>query len=187
LAVFTPTGVAVPEPVNPDPVAAVVDGSAYLEAAALTVWQNEIDPDETANRSEQTGSSIEQLAVERAMVFVRTSGQAIQRHWASLADESKLIVLGSSLGALMIGLILGLAAPERASAIVTAALGSGLWLYCFAWLSVSESAPWVGSLDLGARGWAVVWAVTALIGTGSQLLLWSRKQKPKACPEAAAH
>lgn len=187
LAVFTPTGPVAPEPTATDPVATVFDGRAYLEAAAITVWQDNVETGEVTPNDGLSEPTLEQRAMDRAMAFVRTTGSAIQRHWASLSDESKLIVLGSTLGALMFGLILGLAAPERASAVVTAALGSGLWLYCFAWLSVSESAPWVDSLDLGARGWAVVWAVTAMIGTGSQLLLWSRKHKPKVPVEAGAH
>ncbi len=184
LAVFTPMVVDSEESVASEPFAALVGDRATIDAVALTLMQEDSPVTNESPDESRHGETIEQVAIDRAMVFIGTTGSALRSHWAGLANDAKLIVLGSTLGALMFGLILGLAAPERASAVVTAALGSGLWLYCFAWLSVSESAPWVSSLDFGARGWALVWAVTALVGTGSQLLLWSRK-KPKAAPEPA--
>lgn len=94
-------------------------------------------------------------AADRAQRFVRDSAQAIRARFDTLAETDRLKVLGSTLGGLIAGLILGLAAPGRASAMVTAAFGSGLWLYCFAWLSVQQNAPWADSLTLGPGGWAI--------------------------------
>lgn len=168
LAIYSPVPVPAPLPDGVDPVVQR-DDSAYVEAASIVLQDGASGP-----VAEDT--TIEELAVERATVFVRATGEAVAGHWSALEEHARLIVLGSTLGALMFGLILGLAAPERASAVVTAALGSGLWLYCFAWISVEEGAPWAGSLDLGARGWAITWAVTAAVGAGAQVLLWSRKK-----------
>jgi hypothetical protein len=166
-----------------EPVAAVVD-SSYAEAAQIVA---QAAGDGAAGESaDGRDATMEEMAIERAAVFVRATGDALAGQWSALEENARLIVLGTTLGALMFGLILGLAAPERASAVVTAALGSGLWLYCFAWLSVEEGAPWAGSLDLGARGWAIAWAVAAAVGVGAQVLLWPRRKAAKSGGEAGS-
>ena len=177
LAIYSPVPPPETVPDGTDPVALVGD-PVYFEAASI-VMQGE------ASATDPSEVSIREVASERAVAFVRATGDALAAHWAGLEETSRLIVLGSTLGALMFGLVLGLAAPERASAVVTAALGSALWLYCFAWLSVEEGAPWAGSLEIGARGWAIAWAATAAVGAGAQLLLWSRRKKSGEAGEGA--
>lgn len=122
---------------------------------------------------------------QRAQRFVRDSAQAVTTRFGTLSEPDRLKVLGSTLGGLIAGLILGLAAPGRASAMVTAAFGSGLWLYCFAWLSVQQNAPWADALRLGPGGWAITWAIATAAGVAAQLLLWGRKpHKPSEAPAA---
>jgi len=174
LAIYSPVPPPETVPEGTDPVALVGD-PVYFEAASIVMQSDEASTD----------ASIREVASERAVAFVRATGDALAAHWAGLEETSRLIVLGSTLGALMFGLVLGLAAPERASAVVTAALGSALWLYCFAWLSVEEGAPWADSLEIGARGWAIAWAATAAVGAGAQLLLWSRRKQTGEAGEGA--
>lgn len=169
LAIYSPVPPVETVPDGADPVAMVGD-PVYFEAASIVM---QADPDAGLDAD----ATIREVASERAVAFVRATGDALAAHWGGLEESRRLIVLGSTLGALMFGLILGLMAPERASAVVTAALGSALWLYCFAWLSVEEGAPWAGSLEIGARGWAIAWAATAAVGAGAQVLLWSRQKK----------
>jgi hypothetical protein len=153
-----------------DPVT-MVDTALYVEAAAIV-----IQDDGSADGGPP--ATIERVVSDRALAFVGATADAVGGYWNAMPERSRLMVLASTVGSLMFGLLLGLVAPERASAVVTASLGSGLWLYCFAWLSAAENAPWTGSLDLGARGWAIAWAVTAAVGFAAQLLLWSGKKKP---------
>ncbi len=180
LAVYSPGVVPIVEPEGgaqmQDPVT-MVDPGLYVEAAAM-VMQND------GAGEDSDGATIQRVVGERAMAFVGATANAVGGYWDAMPERSRLMVLASTVGSLMFGLLLGLVAPERASAVVTASLGSGLWLYCFAWLSVAENAPWAGSLNLGARGWAIAWAVTAAVGFGAQLLLWSGKKKPKEAVEA---
>ncbi len=169
-----PDAVALPQ----DPVT-MVDTAVYIEAASMV-----IQDDGSAGGGD--GPTIEQVVGDRALAFVGATADAIGGYWEAMPERSRLMVLASTVGSLAFGLLLGLIAPQRASAVVTASLGSGLWLYCFAWLSAAENAPWASSLDLGARGWAIAWAVTAAVGFGAQLLLWSgKKKKPKEASDSS--
>lgn len=135
---------------------------------------------------EQTVSEATAVVAERASRFVRESMHAVTQRFDTLSEHDRLTVLGSTLGGLLIGLIAGLAAPGRASALVTAAFGSGLWLYCFAWLSVQQDAPWAHSLTLGPGGWVVTWAIATAAGVAVQLMLWGKKSaKPAEAPAAS--
>jgi len=182
LAIYAPGVAPVPEPEVADPVA-MVDVAEYLEAVSIVMQDEGSSADAAAGADGGGEPTIQRVVGERAMAFVGATANAVGGYWDAMPERSRLMVLASTVGSLMFGLLLGLIAPERASAVVTASLGSGLWLYCFAWLSAAEGAPWVGSLDLGARGWAIAWAVTAGVGFGAQLLLWSRKKKPKEASE----
>lgn len=154
----------------PDPAAADV------EAARIVI----------GDAPPQTVSDATAEVAERAQRFVRDSAHAVSTRFDTLSEADRLKVLGSTLGGLIAGLILGLAAPGRASAMVTAAFGSGLWLYCFAWLSVQQNAPWAESLRLGPGGWAITWAIATAAGIAAQLLLWGHKStKPAEAPAAS--
>lgn len=145
-----------------------------------------VEAAELATPGEQTVSDATAVVAERAARFVRQSAHAITERFGTLSEDDRLKVLGSTLVGLLVGLIMGIAAPARASALVTASFGSGLWLYCFAWLSVQQSAPWADSLTMGPGGWAITWAIATAAGVGVQLLLWGRKaHTPKEAPAAA--
>lgn len=161
---------------SPPPPPAPGPASADVEAARIAV----------IDEPPQSVSDATAEVADRAQRFVRQTAHAIGTRFDTLSEPDRLKVLGSTLGGLLAGLILGLAAPARASAMVTAAFGSGLWLYCFAWLSVQQNAAWADSLRLGPGGWAITWAVATVAGIAAQLLLWGRKtHKPAESPAAS--
>lgn len=145
-----------------------------------------LDPGVSAVESAPEGRAVSEptaQVAQHAARFVRDSAKAVTDRFGTLSEDSRLKVLGATLGGLIFGLIAGLAAPGRASALVTAAFGSGLWLYCFAWLSLQQDAPWARSLTLGPGGWAVAWGLATVVGIAAQLFLWGKK--PSARPAEA--
>jgi len=163
---------------------------ALLSGPVVQAEPDTTDTAATATAPEQTiaqdqSESSPQLMAQRAVAFVKQTGSAVTKRYRTLDQDDRLRVLGATLGSLIFGLIAGLAAPGRASAVVTSAFGSGVWLYCFAWLSTQQSAPWASSLNLGPRGWAISWAVATLVGIAAQLLLWPKRVDAKPGDSAA--
>ncbi|GAB4385156.1 MAG: hypothetical protein Kow0022_10000 [Phycisphaerales bacterium] len=141
--------------------------------AAITAGASFEPGSEPVPQGQSISDAAEDVA-EQASRFVRDSVHAITQRFNTLQERDRLRVLGATLGGLLVGLIVGLAAPGRASALVTAAFGSGLWLYCFAWLSIQQGASWAHALTLGPGGWMITWAIATAAGVAVQLLLWGR-------------
>lgn len=151
-----------------------------VEAAMTTPAP--VEPEsEPVPQGPSTSESAEDVA-EHALRFVGDSVHAITQRFNTLEEHDRLKVLGATLGGLLVGLIVGLAAPGRASALVTAAFGSGLWLYCFVWLSVQQGASWAHALTLGPGGWMLTWAIATAAGLAVQLVLLGRTKPAGALP-----
>lgn len=111
---------------------------------------------------------------ERVRVFAVEIGDAIAAEWALLSSKQQGILVLSGLGGVVLGLVLGLVFPSRASAVVTSLLGAAAWLPAAAWLSAATEAPWHGRLPTTAMTWLIVWVSVSTLGVLIQLSMSAR-------------
>jgi hypothetical protein len=112
------------------------------------------------------------LMAARVRAVLSESQRFVAEQWQALAVRDRTILLGATTTALALGLLAGLFVPRRSSALVTALLGSAIWLVALSWLI--EGVPWLGF----ARGaieartptfWAIVWGIASTIGFVAQV------------------
>jgi MFS family permease len=126
-------------------------------------------------------------AAQRAVTFVKSSAVAVQDQWFALDENGRLRVAGATIGGLMLGLLIGLIAHQRASAIVTSAVGSGVSLYCVAWLGTQSPMPWTSiTAGFGPSEWVMTWGAAAVIGIIFQGLFIRPRSAPRPTPAPAA-
>lgn len=125
-------------------------------------------------------------AAERATAFVQASLGAVEQQWTTLNQDQRLRVAGITLGGLVLGLIVGLIAHDRASSVVTASIGSGVWLYCFAWLGTQTALPWTTfTAGFGPREWVMAWGAAAVVGVIFQGLIIGSRSRTRPVVVAA--
>ena len=94
---------------------------------------------------------------------------ATKNHWNALSVRARLVVLGSTLGSMAMGMLVGFVLPKRATAGITALAGSAIWLTAGAWLIDALVPSWSGVTDQPPETWAVVWGIVFLVGLVVQL------------------
>ncbi|MCH7792035.1 MAG: hypothetical protein IID31_07135, partial [Planctomycetes bacterium] len=83
--------------------------------------------------------------------------------------DRSVISAAGFVGAILGGM-LGLVMPKRASALFTALFGAAIWMPCLVYLLTAFDMP-IGFLTaLSARAWLIAWAVVSFVGASSQ---WS--------------
>lgn len=112
-------------------------------------------------------------AAARVRIVLAEAWSFTRERWTSLDPRQRVVIMATTSGALALGLLAGLAMPNRSAAFVTALLGSAVWLIAAAWLieGVPVLAPARGLVQ--ARGptvWASVWGVTTALGLAIQTL-----------------
>ncbi|USN99195.1 MAG: hypothetical protein H6810_00510 [Phycisphaeraceae bacterium] len=95
--------------------------------------------------------------------------EACKDHWNALSVRERLVVLGSTLGSMALGLLIGFAMPKRSTAAITALAGSAVWLAAAVWL-IDAFMPSAAVLtNHTPEIWAVIWGVVFLFGLVVQL------------------
>ncbi|MGD9690661.1 MAG: hypothetical protein AB7K52_13335 [Phycisphaerales bacterium] len=116
--------------------------------------------------------------------FVRSLRYAFEFAWEDLKPSHRWYVIGAGALASIIGVMLGLALPTWAAGLVTALVGSAIWLPAAVWLARAANAPGAESLALvPPTGWAITWLATASVGLGLQwmgLIRGTPKHQPPA-------
>lgn len=107
------------------------------------------------------------LAATRTRDFVKSTSDDAKGIWSELPDQSKLIVAAVGLASAIGGVLLGLFAPKKAAAAVTAMLGTCVVLFSGVWLlrAMNVQGSW---LDQSPTGWLVIGGVFAAVGLAIQ-------------------
>jgi hypothetical protein len=105
-----------------------------------------------------------------------------QSAWSSLPPDAQWRLLGSGLGAGLVGLIIGALMPRKAAALLTSLLGAGIFLASLAWLSQVADLPGRSLLDQGPVGSLAMWGVVAFAGLAFQLASQARPRRPQPQP-----
>lgn len=100
---------------------------------------------------------------------------AAQRAWDKAPQKLAAGLAGSSLVGALVGLIVGVVAPTFSAALVTALIGSALWLRCGGVLVTMVGLPGGSVLPRTVPGWLLVWIAASVIGLGIQ---WMYRAKP---------
>lgn len=123
------------------------------------------------------------LAATRTRDFVHGTTDDAKAIWSDLPDQSKLIVAAVGLGSAIGGVLLGLLAPKKAAAAVTAMLGTAVVLFSGVWLlrALNVQGSW---LEQSPTGWLIIGGVFAALGLGIQSRRGAKKQAPTPQAEA---
>lgn len=108
------------------------------------------------------------IAVQCRAVVLEASDTA-KSHWNALSTRERIVVLGSTLGSMALGMLVGYLMPKKSTAAVTALAGSAIWLTSAVWLA-DALLPRSRSLTTQPpETWAIIWGLVFLVGVVVQL------------------
>lgn len=102
--------------------------------------------------------------------------------WDPLDGGDKMLLTSSGLAGFVAGLALGVFAPKKTTALVTAFAGAGMWLPALYFLSQSLELPGKAILERMPIEWLAIWLVVSMTGL---LIQWQgltdrrKDRKPK--------
>lgn len=124
-------------------------------------------------------ADLEAIAV-RCRAVIAEASDAVRGHWNALSPRERFVVLGSTLGSMALGLLVGFFLPKRTTAGVTALAGSAIWLSAGVWLIDALAPQYSGMTDLSPQTWGVIWVLVFLVGLVAQLSGLGRSGKKPA-------
>ena len=144
----------------------------------------EEDVDETAPPSADMHELLPAAARQAEMIRreLATRLEHLRGAWKELDATRQLVIVGSVLGGMLLGLIIATFAPRTTAVIVTAVLGSLLMLGSISRLLTMAGAPMHDLIEAWILLPAVVWVALAVTGAFVQCMLSRRKasQSPDA-------
>lgn len=170
--------------------ATVVSGLAIL-GASIFIQTSEPSPAELDSAADSESAYIEQEGVEGEQSFVPESvreqvrenvgavasgekkpGQFVSdlyrglkaELWDPLDGGDKMLLTSSGLAGLVAGLALGVFAPRKTTALVTAFAGAGMWLPALYFLSQSLDLPGKAMFERTPVEWLAIWLVLSMTG-----------------------
>ncbi len=114
-------------------------------------------------------------AAERSRAYLAHVSEVLRAEYDRRPARDKLVILSSTTAGLAVGLLMGVAMPRRSSALITSLLGSALWLAAGVALIRANADPDPNFLTQPPLAWAVVWALTAVLGMTVQFGLIRRR------------
>ncbi|MEL7472822.1 MAG: hypothetical protein AAGK04_05835 [Planctomycetota bacterium] len=147
----------------------------------LTMDGIPVNPDEPTGAVQSFQPRLPEGSYEQARAVGEQFAAWGQDIWRDLAFQDRVILLGATLGALTLGLAFGLAAPKKASILISAPFGATVWLTATLWLLWA-----LFELNVGERVGAnpsislITWVVVSLLGVVVQLGGAKRSDRRKA-------
>ncbi|GJM19271.1 MAG: hypothetical protein DHS20C14_14840 [Phycisphaeraceae bacterium] len=114
-------------------------------------------------------------AAEQSRAFLAYARDAAVDEWDARTSRERLVILGSGIVGMLVGLIGGVIFPRRATALITSLLGGAIWLAAAVALLRSLAGLGADALAFSPQTWAIVWIGTAVIGVSLQLGVIGRK------------
>ncbi|HED53025.1 MAG TPA: hypothetical protein ENJ00_02335 [Phycisphaerales bacterium] len=99
--------------------------------------------------------------------------------WDPLSTSDRALLTASGLAGIVAGLALGVLAPKKSTALVTAFAGAGMWLPATYFLSQALTVPGRALLERTPIEWLVIWFGVALTGLFIQWRGLTDRRKPK--------
>jgi len=154
-----------------------------LEAAEALrdLGDGDVEPGDDAEAVADGDPGAADTIERRIGAFLDGLYREIVAHWETLSDRQRVVIIGSIVAGLIIGLSMGLTLPRLSSELLAAGAGALMWLPASAWVVArweGGSPEWMPDTRLA---WIAVWAGTTLLGAGLQLAMrLARKRKTKA-------
>lgn len=136
--------------------------------------QNTVHADEPVSTIGLTGPAASLEFAVRERLDIATD------HWRTLSRGTQMTLLLSTLGGLLAGMILGLAATRSATALLTASVGSAAWMLGVAWLATQLTPGLIERAGVQPVGWITIWLTLA--AGGMFLQRQRRGNAPTAVP-----
>ncbi len=109
-----------------------------------------------------------QTAYGKTRAFLDRLAAQARAIWEGTTPRQQVILAGSTLLGACGGLLLGLAAPRRSAAIVSAMTGSAVMLASGTWLVFAFEIPGRGVLHRSPMAWITIWLAVAILGMALQ-------------------
>jgi hypothetical protein len=136
------------------------------------------DPSESAlvepetSLEEDSSSWRDQINLENAQKATEEPGQFVgdlyrgfkAELWDPLEGGDKALLTASGLAGIVAGLALGVLAPRKTTALVTAFSGAGMWLPALYFLSQTLNLPGKAILERMPIEWLAIWLVVSMTG-----------------------
>jgi hypothetical protein len=155
-----------------------VDGPSREKAgeiAAAASAQAKEKVDEFVEKiGEQSSGGAAKKGIEQIEHFGSRFADAIKQRWNAAPESLRPMLVISSIVGIVLGLILGFAAPNFSAAAVTSLGGSLLWLTGLRVLLTRIGVPEGPWLPASGGSWMAVWLITAFVGMGIQ---WTAKRR----------
>ncbi|MEL6328325.1 MAG: hypothetical protein AAFR38_01575 [Planctomycetota bacterium] len=136
--------------------------------------------DDTGQTEQAEGNPELEIVAARIRAVAAESASLVKSEWDDLQPRQQVTVAGTTLAGLALGLLFGALLPKRSTAIVTAFLGSAMWLTGGVWLLEVSGVEALRSLtDRSPSSWAIIWAVAGVVGLFAQSFVSFRKKKSK--------
>jgi hypothetical protein len=135
-----------------------------------------------AASSDESVEPFSSTAARRTRQFFDDLRSEVGEAWTQLPGESKTTMSASTVGAGVLGFVLGLLAPKRGAAIMTSLAGAALVMVGGIWLMYATGYFSMQPTERTPLVILCVWVGLSLAGFVSQL---PRKAAPKPAPEPA--
>jgi hypothetical protein len=122
-------------------------------------------------------------AAEKVHTYAEEIREDLKGRWDALPGQSRRLLLLCAGGGFVLGLLIGLAAPNKSASFVTSMLGGGAVIACGFWLLNAMNPELAAKLQLGPVGIAVTWAAVTVVGL---LVQWQGGGKPAPRPAATS-
>lgn len=161
-----------------EPAAAELPTSDPSESA-LVEPENSLDEDSSSWR--------DQINLENAQKAADEPGQFVSdlflgfkaELWDPLEGGDKALLTASGLAGIVAGLALGVLAPRKTTALVTAFSGAGMWLPALYFLSQTLDLPGKSILERMPIEWLAIWLVVSMTGLFIQWQGLTERKKSK--------
>ncbi|MBZ0171024.1 MAG: hypothetical protein K8E66_01455 [Phycisphaerales bacterium] len=140
------------------------------------------DDAETSPEDQPGRERFTAIAVQCRAVLMEAYDTA-KNHWNALSVRERLVVLGSTLGSMAFGMMVGFIMPKKSSAAITALAGSAIWLTAAVWLADAFLPGMRSFTTQPPETWAIVWGLVFLIGVVVQLAGLGRTSEGKPKPK----
>lgn len=114
-------------------------------------------------------------AAEQSKAFLAYVRDSARAEWDARTSRERVVILGSGMAGMLLGLIGGVIFPKRATALITALLGGAIGLGAGVALLRALAGLGPDALAFSPQTWAIVWVGTAVIGVCLQLGVIGRK------------
>ncbi|RNC80645.1 MAG: hypothetical protein ED559_02225 [Phycisphaera sp.] len=146
------------------------DEAARDSESALVEPENSLDEDSSSWKDELR-EDIEQGAIDiasgekEASKFVSDLFYGFKAEfWDPLDGGDQMLLTSSGLAGFVAGLALGVFAPKKTTALVTAFAGAGMWLPALYFLSQTLDLPGKALLERVPIEWLAIWLVVSMTG-----------------------